>query len=134
MSRQKPFTEELYYEKEDTVLTIGVIEDIAASIESIDNLDLPNEGDHVDADSIIGSLETDQGIIELYSPVEGTILEVNPLVLEDPSFIIQDPSEGWLFKVESEEGPDDEEEEEEELDDEDDEEIEDEEPEEEDEY
>lgn len=134
MSRQKPFTEELYYEKEDTVLTIGVIEDIAASIESIDNLELPNEGDPVDTDSVIGSIETDQGMIELFSPVEGTIIEVNALVLEDPSFIIQDPSEGWLFKVESDDGPEDEEEEEELDDEEDDEDMEEDDSEEEDEY
>lgn len=133
MSRQKPFTEELFYEKEDTLLTVGVIEDIAASIESIDNLDLPSEGDHVDTDAVIGSLETDQGIIELYSPVEGTIVEVNALVIEDPSFIIQDPSEGWLFKVESEADPEDEDEEDLEDEDDEDEDL-DEEPEEDEDY
>lgn len=105
MSRQKPFTEELWYEKEDTIITIGVIDEVAASIEEIESLELPSEGDHVDIDVILGSLETDQGTIDLYSPVSGVVLEVNHLILEDPTMIIEDPSEGWLIKVESEEDP-----------------------------
>ena len=125
MSRQKSFTDELWYENEDTVFTIGVQEDLAASIESISSLELPEEGDLVDTDTVLGRIETDQGTIELYSPVEGTVLEINHLVEEDPSFVVQDPSEGWLFKVESDDEPMEEEDEEEDEEEEDEDEEED---------
>jgi len=107
MSRQKSFTDSLWYEKTDTIITVGVTEDLATSIESIEDIELPSEGDSVDVDTPIGTLETDQGTIDLYSPVNGVITEVNELVLEDPTLIIDDPSEGWLFKVESDEDPED---------------------------
>jgi len=107
MSRQKPFTDALWYEKADTIIAVGVTEDLATSIELIEAIELPSEGDSVDPETMIGSLETDQGTIDLYSPVNGIIAEVNELVLEDPSLIIEDPSENWLFKVESEEDPED---------------------------
>lgn len=121
MSRQKPFTDELWYEKEDTIISVGLLEDVAAGLESIETLELPAEGDLVDIDTIIGSLETDQGTIDLYSPVNGVISEVNELIHEDPSLIIEDPLDSWMFKVESDEDPEDNEEEEEDDEDEDDE-------------
>jgi glycine cleavage system H protein len=107
MSRQKPFTDALWYEKADNIITVGVTEDLATSIESIEAIELPLEGDPVDIDTIVGTLETDQGTIDIYSPVNGVISEINDLVLEDPSLIVEDPSENWLFKVESEENPED---------------------------
>jgi len=107
MSRQKPFTDALWYEKTDNIITVGVTEDLATSIEFIEAIELPSEGDSVDLDTVVGTLETDQGTIDIYSPVNGVVSEVNDLVLEDPSLIIDDPSENWLFKVESEEDPED---------------------------
>ena len=38
--------------------------------------------------------------IELVSPVEGEVAEINPLVLKDPSLTSKDPyGSGWLVKV-----------------------------------
>jgi glycine cleavage system H protein len=111
MSRQKAFTDELWYEKTDTIYTIGLRDEVAAELAHISDLELPKEGEWVEKDSIIGRMETDQGEIDIYSPVDGTIVEVNTVVLDDPSLIIEDPSEGWLFQVESEEEPSEDEEE-----------------------
>ena len=111
MSRQKAFTDELWYEKTDTIYTVGLRDDVAADLAHISDLELPKEGEWVEKDNIIGRMETDQGEIDIYSPVDGTIVEINRVILDDPSLIIEDPSEGWLFQVESEENPMDEEDE-----------------------
>ena len=73
----------------------------------------------------IASKETDDGPLDIYSPVEGKIIEINTAVVEDPSLISEDPHEAWFVKIESdedldedEEDDEDEEEEEEEFEDE----------------
>ncbi len=42
-------------------------------------------GEKVEEDIAIGTIETDDGPLDIHSPVEGTVIEVNAQVLEDPS-------------------------------------------------
>ena len=126
-----------WVQKEDNINTIGLNEDALEAFEKIVSLDLPSEGETVDAGSVCGSIDTDNGPIDIYSPVSGTISEVNTLVIEEPSLIQDDPYDAWLLKIESEddvsddEDDDYEEEEDEDLDEDEDEDFEEEEEEEE---
>ena len=118
----------LWVQKEDNIHTVGLNEDGLEDFEKIVSIDLPGDGETVDAGAVCGSIDTDNGPMDIYSPVTGVIAEINSLVLEEPSLIQDDPYDAWLFKVESEEDiaddddEDDEDEEEEDLDKEDEEE------------
>ncbi|MCB0408043.1 MAG: glycine cleavage system protein H [Bdellovibrionales bacterium] len=82
-------------------LTIGINEDGLDEFSEILSIDLPAEGDEINPDEVCGELETDQGPLNLYSPISGSVIEVNEAVLEKPSLIQEDPlGDGWLFKVE----------------------------------
>ncbi len=119
----------LWFQREDNVYTIGINEDAVDEIEKITALDLPAEGESVEAEVVCGSIETDDGQMDVYVPVTGVVTEINSAVMEDPSLIQEDPYDGWLFKIESEEDyeePDEEDEDDEDDEDEDDEEEEDE--------
>lgn len=116
-SELKYFAGNLWYLKEDNVYTVGLAEEALDEFEEIESLDLPPESEMVDPDASCGSIETDKGNIDLYSPVSGTITEINSTVIEDPSLIIDDPSDAWLFKVESDEDPEEDEEEDDDDDD-----------------
>lgn len=122
----KNFNHYLWYTENDGIVTIGINEDGLEDISEINTIDLPPEQEKVDTDLAFGSLETDDGTLDLFSPVEGTIIEVNSQVLDDPSLIMEDPyEEGWLIRVEaSGEIEEDEEEEEDDDIDEEDEELE----------
>jgi len=49
----------------------------------------------------IGELESQKTVVELVSPIAGTIKAVNEVVLEDPSLINIDPyGKGWLVEIE----------------------------------
>ena len=116
----KNFNHNLWYLEEDGIITIGINEDGLADITEINSIDLPPEQEKVEMDMPFGSVETDDGTVEIFSPVEGTIIEINNQVVEDPSIIMEDPyEEGWLVRIELEE---DFEEDEEEFDEDDDEE------------
>lgn len=123
----KQYKKYLWVQKEDNVLTVGLHEDALENFSSIESLELPPEGELVDKDSVVGNIETDDGTLELYSPVTGTVLEVNNLVIEDSSLIMEDPIDSWLFKIESDEDLDEEDEDEDEDSDDEDEDLEEEE-------
>jgi glycine cleavage system H protein len=100
----------LWVQKENDVYTIGVSEEGLQEITEINSIELPGDGEEVDADVVIGSIETDDGTMDIYSPVSGKVVEVNSAVLEDPSIIQEDPADAWLVKIESEEDLEDEDE------------------------
>lgn len=119
----KNFNHHMWYQENDGIITIGINEEGLADITEITSVDLPPEQEKVDEDVAIGTIETDDGPLDIYSPVEGTVIEVNASVLEDPSIIQEDPyEEGWLLRIEAAEelGDDDEDEESDDDDDDDD--------------
>jgi glycine cleavage system H protein len=111
----------LWFQKEDNIYTIGINEEGIEEITEINSVDLPQEGEEVEADVVLGAVETDDGPLDIYSPVSGNIIEINTAVLEDPSLIQEDPMDSWLIKIESEEDVDDEDEDEDDEDDDEDE-------------
>ena len=99
----------LWIQQADGVVTIGVNEDGLEDFESITSIELPTEQEKVEAEAVIGTIETDDGPMDIYSPVSGTVIEINSQVVEDPSIIMEDPyEEGWLVRIEADEDLDDE--------------------------
>lgn len=121
MSEQiKNFNHFQWYKLEEGIITIGINENALEDITEITNIDIPPEQEKVDSDMAFGSLETDDGTLDLMSPFEGTIIEVNTQAVEDPQMVIDDPyEEGWLVRIEvTEDLDEDEDDEDEEEDDE----------------
>jgi glycine cleavage system H protein len=107
----------MWYQEEDGVITIGINEEGLADITEITSVDLPPEQEKVEEDVAIGTIETDDGPLDIYSPVNGTVIEINSSVLEDPSVIQEDPyEEGWLLRIEADANSDDEDDEDDEDD------------------
>lgn len=87
---------------EDGVVTLGLTEDAVSDLSDDVTLNLPEQDDVVSAGKVCGDIESDNGNLNLYSPVSGTVIEVNEAVLENPDLLQEDPTdEGWLFKVEA---------------------------------
>lgn len=110
----------LWIQQEDNIITIGINEDGLEDFEEISSVELPAEQEKVDADAIIATIETDDGPLDIYTPVSGTVIEINSQVVEDPSIIMEDPyEEGWLVRIEADEDFDEDDEDDDDDDDED---------------
>ena len=49
---------------------------------------------------MIGEIESTKSVSELFSPVSGTVVEVNQAAVDDPSVVNSDPyGAGWLLRV-----------------------------------
>ncbi len=109
----------LWYKEEDGVVTIGINEEGLEDFDEISSVELPPEGEKVEADVVIGTIETDDGPLDIYSPVDGSVVEINGQVVEEPALIQEDPyEEGWLIKIEAAAPSDDDDEDEDDEDDE----------------
>ena len=98
----KNFNHNLWYSENEGIITIGINEEGLEDITEINSIDLPPEQEKVDADTAFGSVETDDGTVEILSPVEGTIIEINTQVIDDPAILMEDPyEEGWLVRIEA---------------------------------
>jgi len=63
-------------------------------------VELPEVGEVFDAGEEIGTIESVKAVAEVYTPVAGEILEVNPALADDPELLNDDPhADGWLVKV-----------------------------------
>lgn len=87
---------------EDGTVTIGINESGLEEFVEVNAANLPGENEEVVPDEVCGDLDTDQGPMNLYCPVEGSVIEINEAVIENPSLIMEDCyGDGWLFKVEA---------------------------------
>src|ERR1035441_1657678 len=76
---------------EGEVVTVGLMEEALADLDAIIKVDLPTENESVEQDEICGELETKDGSLNIYAPVEGTVLEINSAVTDNPELIQEDP-------------------------------------------
>ena len=85
---------------EDGVSTVGITEHAANALGDVVYVDLPAVGTTITAGETCGELESTKSVSDLYSPVDGEIVEINEDVVADPSLVNSAPFEGgWLFKV-----------------------------------
>ncbi|MBX9245134.1 glycine cleavage system protein GcvH [Actinotalea ferrariae] len=81
--------------------TIGITANAAEALGDVVYLELPEVGSQVTAGSVCGEIESTKSVSEIYSPVTGTVVEVNEDAVGDPSLVNSDPyGQGWLLRVE----------------------------------
>lgn len=64
-------------------------------------VNLPEVGDTVTVGGTVGDIESVKAVSDIYSPVSGTISEINTALDADPGAINKAPYETWIFKVEN---------------------------------
>ena len=101
------FPEELKYSKEhvwvrieSNYAVIGISDFAQEELGVISGLELPDEGDAVEQDDSIGSVEARKTVAELYAPFSGIVRAVNHEIMDNPAIINDDPYDsGWLVEV-----------------------------------
>jgi glycine cleavage system H protein len=81
---------------------VGITHVAAAMLGDAVYLEMPSEGTGLQAGEPVGLIESSYVVFEVVSPLSGTLIEVNPAVLESPERATSDPyGEGWLFRLRS---------------------------------
>ncbi|NCJ07216.1 glycine cleavage system protein GcvH [Synechococcales cyanobacterium C] len=89
-----------YVRLEGEIATLGISAFALDQLGDIVFVDLPSEGDVVTQGEVFGNIESVKAVEDLYSPVTGTVVEVNTPLADNPEQLVEDPyGEGWLLKV-----------------------------------
>ena len=85
---------------EGNVAIIGVTDFAQAEMGDIAYVDMPEDGDTVEAEEEFGALESVKASSELICPVSGTVVEVNAELEDTPELVNEDAYAAWIIKVE----------------------------------
>jgi glycine cleavage system H protein len=83
-----------------TVGTIGITDYAQGTLGDIVFVELPKVGDSVKAHSTFGSVESVKAVSDLYSPISGTVTEINEALNSSPDAINENAHSAWIIKVE----------------------------------
>lgn len=81
--------------------SVGITDHAQAELTDIVYVELPAVGSTVEAGSTVAVVESVKAASDIYSPLNGTVCEVNQQLQSNPGLLNTDPyGEGWLFKLE----------------------------------
>lgn len=84
-------------ERDNGVVVIGMTQQAADELGEAVYIDYPSEEENAVCGEIIGSVESDGEMFDIYSPVTGEILRVNTELMKNPKKINENPFESWLI-------------------------------------
>ena len=86
---------------ENGAVRVGISDFAQDELGDVVFVELPDEGDQFEREEAFGVVESIKAVSDLYSPVGGTVVEVNDALVEEPELVNEDPyGEGWMIAVE----------------------------------
>jgi glycine cleavage system H protein len=80
--------------------TIGITDHAQAELTDVVFVELPEKGRNVKAGEACAVVESVKTASDIYSPVSGEIVEINPPVADNPALVNTAPfAAGWFFKI-----------------------------------
>src|SRR5688572_8763226 len=101
------FPENLHYTKEHEWIKvegdeaiIGITEFAQRELGDIVYVEVETTGKELTAGSVFGTVEAVKTVSDLFLPVSGSILEVNPELNNNPELVNTDPyGKGWMVRM-----------------------------------
>ena len=85
---------------EGNTATIGITDFAQKELGDIVYVEIETEEEEIDQEEIFGTIEAVKTVSDLFMPISGTIIEVNPGLEESPETVNSDPyGDGWMIKV-----------------------------------
>ena len=79
---------------------VGITDYAQDQLGDIVFVDIPTEGETLEKGETFGTIEVVKTVSDLFLPIGGEILEVNPELEEHPELVNQDPyDKGWLVRI-----------------------------------
>ncbi len=82
------------------VVVVGITDYAQGELGDIVYVELPKVGASFGAHDVFGTIEAVKAVSELYAPMAGEIVEVNPRLDGEPALVNSDPyGDGWFIKL-----------------------------------
>lgn len=82
--------------------TVGISAYAAGELGDITYVELPKEDSDVIVGDAVCTVESVKAASDVFSPISGTVIEVNHDLDDDPGIVNRSPEDrGWLYKLEN---------------------------------
>ena len=81
--------------------SVGISDFAQSELGDLVFVNLPEPGDEVTAGEPFADVESVKAVSDIYSPVSGTIAEINEELLDAPELINENANDAWFIKVEN---------------------------------
>ena len=79
---------------------MGITDYAQGELGDIVYLELPSVGAKFSKHDVFGTIEAVKAVSELFSPLSGEVVEVNPRLEKEPQLVNSDPyGDGWMLKL-----------------------------------
>ncbi|MEN9444856.1 MAG: hypothetical protein RIS47_1746 [Bacteroidota bacterium] len=86
---------------EGNIAYIGITDYAQDQLGDIVFIDITTEGETLEKEETFGTVEAVKTVSDLFMPISGTVLELNPALADSPESVNSDPyGDGWMIKVE----------------------------------
>lgn len=87
---------------EEGVAVVGITDFAQSELGDIVYVELPGVGTTVSTGETFGNVESVKSVSDLYSPLAGTVADINTRLSDSPELLNTDPyAEGWLIRIEA---------------------------------
>ena len=86
---------------EGDMATVGITDYAQDALGDLVFVNLPEEGDDVEVESVFADVESVKAVSDIYSPVTGTVCEVNEELMDAPERINESAYDAWFIRVEN---------------------------------
>jgi len=89
----------------NNIATVGITDFAQGELGDIVYFEVETLDEDLSEGEVIGTIEAVKTVSDIFSPISGKIIEVNEKLESDPELVNSDPyGEGWLVRIEIEEG------------------------------
>jgi glycine cleavage system H protein len=96
------YTEEHEYIRSTTdgVVEVGITDYAQGELGDVVFVELPSAGTKLGKHDVFGTIEAVKAVSELFSPIAGEVVEINPRLDQEPALVNSDPyGEGWMIRI-----------------------------------
>lgn len=79
---------------------VGITDYAQKELGDIVFIEIETQGEKLKKEDVFGTIEAVKTVSDMFMPVSGTVLEINPKLESSPDLVNKDPfGEGWMIKV-----------------------------------
>ncbi len=79
---------------------VGVTDFAQGQLGDVVFIEIETQGETLEKEEVFGTIEAVKTVSDMFMPIAGEILEVNPKLAESPDVVNKDPyGDGWMVKI-----------------------------------
>ena len=85
---------------EDDIAVVGITDFAQGELGDIVYLEIDTLDSQIDSNEVFGTVEAVKTVSDLFMPITGKVIEVNPSLEDKPELVNEDPyGKGWIIKI-----------------------------------